>query len=170
MLFVFLLALGGRVEIPMEPVPFILTDFFVFSGALWFKPRFFGFCLLLFLGLGALGLPVYADGAGGFEHLIGPTSGYLLGYLLAGSMVSVAKETFKKFVPRLLIAFLGYYLLFVLGISSLVLLADMSMDEAIDVGARPFVLSMHLKALLAVIIAQQLNTNLWRDLGHGKKP
>lgn len=152
MLFVFLLALGGRVEIPMEPVPFILTDFFVFLGALWFKPRFFGFCLLLFLGLGALGLPVYADGAGGFEHLIGPTSGYLLGYLLGGFMVSVAKESFQGFMPRLLSTFLGYYLLFVLGIASLVLVADMSLEEAINVGAKPFVLSMHLKASVAVLI------------------
>lgn len=156
--FVFLLILGGRVEIPLEPVPFILTDFFVFLGALWFRPRFFAFCVLLFLSLGALGVPVYADGAGGFKHLVGPTSGYLFGYLLAGFTVSVAKETFKKFMPRVLIVFLGYYFLFVLGVSSLMLVANLSLQEAVNVGAKPFVLSMHLKALGAVLVVHVLNT------------
>lgn len=161
------MALGGRVEIPMGPVPFILTDFFVFLGALWFKPRWFALGTVVFLLLGALGLPVYADGSGGVEHLIGPTSGYLFGYLVGGFMVSVAKERFSKFLPRLLSAFLGYYLLFVMGIASLVWLGGLSFSDAINNGAKPFVLSMHLKALGAVLVVHFLGNTLTRSKGAG---
>lgn len=150
---VVLMALGGRVEIPMGPVPFILTDFFVFLGALLLSPRFFAISTVLFLVLGALGLPVYAEGSAGYEHLVGPTSGYLFGYLLGGIMVSYAKERFQSFLPRLLSSFLGYYLLFVLGVSSLVGLGGMSATEAFEAGALPFVFAMHIKALLATAIA-----------------
>lgn len=153
---VLLMAVGGRFEVAFGPIPFILTDLFVFIGALWLSLKHFSLAILLFLLLGALGLPVFAGGESGFSHLIGPTSGYLFGYLFGGLLAGLLQRNSKSIIVRLLFVWLGYYLLFVLGISGLVLLGSMDFLEALQVGFIPFIFSMHLKGAMAFFIGEVL--------------
>ena len=102
-IIIFLFILGGRIEVPFGKVPFILTDFFVFSAAFVLSTRNFAKVMGLFLLLGAVGFPVFAGGEGGFEHLIGPTAGYLLGYLLGGMLVAFFKDILKYNFTKLLL-------------------------------------------------------------------
>jgi biotin transport system substrate-specific component len=144
-----LFAFGGQFEVPIGPVPFILADFFVFFAALRLRPIDFAISVLLFLALGGLGAPVFAGGAGGFSHLMGPTSGYLFGYLFGGLLVSHFQTKLNNAILKLLNVFFGYYLLFVLGITGLVFTTDLSLQDALKTGFTPFILSMHLKAAVA---------------------
>ncbi len=52
--------------------------------------------ILLYLGLGVLGFPVFADGASGFHHLTGPTGGYLYGFLFACLMMHVLHQKRRR--------------------------------------------------------------------------
>ncbi len=151
---VLLFALGGQieVEIPGSDVPFILTDFFVFFAALYLKPRDFAVSILLFLGFGAMGLPVFAGGSGGFTHLLGNTSGYLFGYLFGGLLVSMVSRKTDNSILKLLIVFSGYYLLFLLGILGIQFHNAIDIQSALMIGAVPFIFSMHLKAFLAWLL------------------
>lgn len=144
-----LYTIGGQFEVPIGPVPFILADFFVFLAALRLKQIDFAISILIFLVIGALGAPVFAGGAGGFKHLIGPTSGYLLGYLFGGMLVGYFKKQLNTAILQLVNIFFGYYLLFVLGIMGLVLNTDLSLPDALKAGFIPFIFSMHLKATAA---------------------
>jgi len=146
------MVLGGRIEVLLGPVPFILTDFFVFLAALLLRTKYYVFLITAFLTLGASGLPVFAGGSSGFEHLTGSTSGYLIGYLIGGLFVSIFKTKRRDFLPNLLITFDGYYILFVLGLVGMSLTTNMSFDEVYKDGFEPFILSMHLKASVATSI------------------
>lgn len=80
-LFTGLLIAGTFVRIPLGPVPVVLTNLFLFLAALFLGPLWGGVSVVLYLFLGALGLPVFSGG-GGLAQLAGPTGGYLFGYLL----------------------------------------------------------------------------------------
>ena len=152
--FTLLMALGGLAEIPLGPVPFILTDLFVFIAALWLAPKYFLMSVGLFLLLGAFGVPVFAGGVGGFDHLIGPTSGYLFGYLFGGLLAHYLQTRSRMLIVRLVFVWVGYYLLFLLGIMGLCFIDSMTVSDALNGGFIPFLFSMHLKGALAFFIVE----------------
>lgn len=88
----WLVALLARVEIPLWPVPITGQTFGVLSiGALLGK-RLGTASMLAYLAQGSLGLPVYAGGAVDRARLIGPTGGYLVGFVVAAFVVGWLSE------------------------------------------------------------------------------
>ena len=82
-LFSALMAAGAYIAIPIGPVPIVLQNMFVLMAALLLGVRWGMAAILLYLFMGACGLPVFAGGTGGIGRLFGPTGGYLLGYIPA---------------------------------------------------------------------------------------
>ncbi len=72
-----------RIYLPWTPIPITLqTAAVIISGLILGK--FFGlFSQMLYLLIGFLGMPWFANQQGGYEIIIGPTAGYLLGFLIA---------------------------------------------------------------------------------------
>jgi biotin transport system substrate-specific component len=86
-LFSAFVALTAQVEIPLWPVPLTLQTLAVlFTGAVLGSRRG-ALALLLYLTEGALGLPVFAGGASGVGYMLGPTGGYLVGFVVAAGVV-----------------------------------------------------------------------------------
>ena len=86
-LFSAFVALTAQVEIPLWPVPLTLQTLGVlFTGAVLGSRRG-ALALLLYLTEGALGLPVFAGGASGVGYMLGPTGGYLVGFVVAAGVV-----------------------------------------------------------------------------------
>ncbi len=86
-LFSAFVALTAQVEIPLWPVPLTLQTLGVlFTGAVLGSRRG-ALALLLYLTEGALGLPVFAGGASGVGYVLGPTGGYLVGFVVAAGVV-----------------------------------------------------------------------------------
>jgi len=83
-LFTALIIIGGYISIPIPvgPVPIVLADFFVMVTGLFLGFKYGLISTALYLALGALGLPVFAGGSAGLAVLVGPTGGFLFGYLL----------------------------------------------------------------------------------------
>src|SRR5215208_6708306 len=80
-------ALTAQVEIPLRPVPLTLQTLGVlFTGAVLGSRRG-AVTLLLYLAEGAVGLPVFAGGASGVGYMLGPTGGYLVGFVVAAGVV-----------------------------------------------------------------------------------
>ena len=86
-LFSAFVALTAQVEIPLWPVPLTLQTLGVlFTGAV-LGSRHGALALLLYLTEGTLGLPVFAGGASGVGYMLGPTGGYLVGFVVAAGVV-----------------------------------------------------------------------------------
>ena len=76
------LCVAAPVAVPLGPVPVTLATLVVYLAAGLLGPWRSAAAVGLYLLLGAVGLPVFAGFSGGFPHLLGPTGGFLWGYLL----------------------------------------------------------------------------------------
>lgn len=91
--FAALIGVGAWISLPVGPVPITLQGFFVYLAALLLRPRFALLSTTLYVIMGLIGLPVYASGGSGLAVLIGPTGGYLLGFILGATAASLVAHS-----------------------------------------------------------------------------
>lgn len=146
-----LLALSAKMKIPLGPVPFTMQTFVVLVMGMVYGRRLAAATLLLYLGEGAVGLPVFANG-GGIVYFAGPTAGYLLAFLVAAVLLGVLAErgwgrTFATTVAAMLI---GTVVIFAGGLAWLGYL--IGFEKAVTVGLMPFIFSDLAKIILAALV------------------
>jgi biotin transport system substrate-specific component len=93
-LAVLVIAVAARVSVPVpgSPVPQSLQTLAVVLVGATMGARRGGAALVLYLLFGAVGVPVFAGGAGGAAYLVGPTAGYLVGFVAAAALVGWGAE------------------------------------------------------------------------------
>ena len=146
-----LLTLSAKIQVPFWPVPMTMQTFVVLVLGMAYGWRLAGATVLLYLAQGAIGLPVFAAGAG-IAYFAGPTAGYLAGFLLAAVVVGwLAEHGWDRSVPRTLGAMLiGTAIIFACGIAWLGTL--IGLRQAIGAGLVPFLLGEAVKIALATAI------------------
>ena len=155
-LFSALIAAGAFVAIPVGPVPFTLQVLFVLLAGMVLGPRLGAASVVAYLTLGLLA-PVYADGASGIGVLLGPTGGFLLGFIPAVVVTGLIARAGPPTLLRLIGAgLLGLVPIYVLGASWLALQLHMSAATAFAAGVAPFVWLDALKAVAAGLAARSL--------------
>jgi len=152
-----LVALAAQVAVPIPgtPVPVTLQPLAVLIVGGLLGPALGASSLVLYLLLGAAGLPVFTPfGLPGVARLIGPTGGYLLAYPLAAAIagrLATAEPGRTPGVARLsLAAFAGLALIHLGGLAQLVLLTG-SGAAALQLGTLPFLLNDLGKLAIAVL-------------------
>lgn len=75
------IALAAQVSVPMFPVPMTLQTLAILLVGFTFGARLATVTLLAYLAEGAMGLPVFASGNAGLPYMMGPTGGFLLGFV-----------------------------------------------------------------------------------------
>lgn len=148
-----ILAVLSQLSFSIGPIPITLQTFAVGLIATIFERREALLAVFLYLLLGALGLPVFAGGSGGFQALLGPSAGYLWAYLLFALVTSSLTGKDSKFYTVFLANLLGDTLVFVGGVIGLHFLAQMNFAQAISVGVTPFILPDLLKILAITLIS-----------------
>ncbi len=110
-----LTAVGAQIEIPHLPVPYTLQTLFVLlSGAVLGK-RNATISQALYLALGVLGFPVFAQFGFGFAKLLGPTGGYLLSFPIAAFAVGYIIDKNRSFLWSVFAMIIGAVIIFSLG-------------------------------------------------------
>jgi len=149
--FVGLFAVGSWISIPLPPVPFTLQTLFVLlAGAMMRRYAVVPACL--FILLGAMNLPLFHNGASGIGVLLGPTGGYLIGFIPAALVVGLAYEH-RSQVGRAIGLALGTLIILACGSTWLSISTGMKMWEAFLIGMFPFLPGDALKAYGAHFIA-----------------
>jgi biotin transport system substrate-specific component len=149
------LALASQFALPLPgtPVPLTLQPLVVVLAGLVLGPLDAATAMVIYLGLGAAGLPVFQPiGAPGIARLLGPTGGYLLAYPVAAAVAGWLGAGRESFITRALAAMAGILVLYVGGIAQLTVLSG-SLATAAVIGALPFVAADAVKALVAAGIA-----------------
>lgn len=156
-LFAALIAAGAYLAIPVGPVPIVLQNLFVMLAGLLLGRRWGLAAVGVYLLAGALGLPVFAGGAGGVGRILGPTGGYLIGYLPVVFLIGFIAERAKGRVPFDILAMIcGTAVLYACGVSWLKAATGMGWSKALAVGMYPFLPGDILKIIAAVPIAKTL--------------
>ena len=152
-----LIAAGAVVSIPIGPVPIVLQNMFVFLAGILLGSRWGLASLTVYLLAGACGLPVFAGGSGGIGRIIGPTGGYLLGYIPVVFAIGLISEKFGRHTRIDIIAMIcGSALLYSCGVTWLKLLTGMSWMKSLALGMYPFLLGDALKIVAAAMIVKAL--------------
>ena len=94
-----LLTLSAKIAVPFYPVPMTLQTLLVLFIGLTYGRILAPLTVALYLFQGAIGLPVYANG-GGVVYLLGPTGGYLIGFLVAVIILSQLCLLYTSPSPR----------------------------------------------------------------------
>jgi biotin transport system substrate-specific component len=158
-----LTAVGAYIHVPIGPVPIVLSTLFVILSGLLLGSRWGPASMALYLLVGAIGIPVFAGGKGGFAHFLGPTGGYLMGYLVSAWITGLVSERANRSLMRDIIAVvIGSLTLYGCGVPWLKIVTEMSWSKALWVGAIPFLLGDTIKASVAVILTRSVRPMLDR--------
>jgi biotin transport system substrate-specific component len=138
-LFIYLTA---RLVIPRDPVPWTGQTFGVLlvGGALGARRGFAAVALYVLLGL--VGLPFFAEGKGGSAVILGATGGYLIGFIVAGAIVGrLAELGWDRHIGGALgMMLVGSVVIYAIGLPWLSVVAHLSPADTIANGLTPFVL------------------------------
>jgi biotin transport system substrate-specific component len=160
-----LTAVGAYIYVPIGPVPIILSTLFVILSGLLLGSRWGLTSMALYLLVGAIGLPVFAGGKGGFAHFMGPTGGYLFGYLFASWITGFISERSQgRMIVDVFAVIIGSLVLYAVGVPWLKMVTQMSWTKALMVGVLPFLIGDAIKASAVVILARSVRPILKRQI------
>lgn len=143
-IFTVLTAVGAQISIPIGSVPVTLQMLFVFFAGFMLKPCDALISMLLYLSLGAAGLPVFANFSAGLHHLVGPTAGYLWAFPVAAFFISYLKK-----VNQILAGIFGLLVVYIFGWIVLGFFIK-SFVKAFMVGVLPFIAIDLVKMFIAL--------------------
>lgn len=147
---VTLLFVCSQSTIPLKPIPITLQTFGVMLLAIMFKRNIALAAVSAYLLLGAIGVPVFANFRSGLSVLLGPTGGYLWGFLVAVALMS----TLKKYLGNnlLSVALNGLFgTIVIVSFGVMRLRYSIGLESALNKGLYPFILPAIIKILLLVI-------------------
>lgn len=148
---IVILTLASKLQVPFWPVPMTLQTLAVLMIGATAGMRLGGATVLAWLGIGALGAPVFATGAG-LAYMAGPTGGYLAGFLLAAITVGYLadKGYGRTIVTALAMLLLGLVAIYAPGLGWLSAL--IGTQKAVAAGLVPFIPAEVLKLALGTAI------------------
>ena len=164
-----LLTLSAKLKIPFYPVPMTMQTFIVLGLGMIYGWRLGATTVILYMAVGAFGLPVFAgtpEKGLGLAYMMGPTGGYLIGFVLAAAATGYLAEKGwdRKFVSTFLAMLVGNVIIYIPG---LIWLGQVvGWDKPILAwGVTPFLLGDLAKIILAMIILPMA----WKRLTDGMK-
>jgi biotin transport system substrate-specific component len=152
--FIGLISLGAWVSIPFFPVPLTLQTLFVLLAGMVLK-RYAVVPVSLYVVLGALGLPVFHSGVAGFGILLGPTGGYLFGFVCAALIIGFAYE-YPSALLRITGLLTGTCMIYVCGVVWLIYSLGGGLIPAVTAGVLPFIPGEVIKMYAAYAIEKRL--------------
>ncbi len=153
-LFIAMIAAFSWVSIPFIPVPVTLQTLAVLLTGTIMK-RYAGIPIALYVLLGAIGLPIFHNGTAGAGVLLGPTGGYLIGFIPAAILVGLCYEQASETVQIAGLA-LGTGVIYLCGLSWLIISVPMTVPAAITAGMIPFLPGDCIKAAAAFLITRRI--------------
>lgn len=151
-----LIFLTARISVvlPGNPVPFTMQNFgiLVVGGALGLRRG--GVAAILYVLLGVVGLPFFAEGRGGLTVIWGATGGYLVGFIVAAALVGRLAELGwdRRLGGAIGATALGTIVIYAIGVPWLAVVVGLSAGDAIATGLVPFLLGDILKLLAAAVV------------------
>lgn len=153
-IFSSLTAAGAQISIQLGPVPFTLQLLMVFLAGYLLKPRWAFLSLTIYLILGAIGVPVFANFSSGVGHLVGPTGGYLVAFPISAYLVSRLRR-----LNKILAGVVGLGVIYTLGWFVLGMHLG-NFYKAFKVGVVPFIGFDTLKFVMAMYISAFVDKRL----------
>ncbi len=156
-LFAALLAACSQIVIPLPMISINLALFAVHLAGAVLGPRWGTASVLVFIVLGACGVPVFLGFQAGPAYLFGMTGGYILGYLLDALLVGLWTRRIGNSLPHLCIAMvLGVTVCYAFGTAWFMVLTGRTLMESLLICVLPFLPGDAVKIGLAAVVTKAL--------------
>ncbi len=155
----------AQISIPMPlGVPMTMQTFAVtLTGIILGKKRG-AISMLVYLLLGAVGIPVFAGLSGGLPKLIGPTGGFLISFPIMAFLIGWGMELRHKKGMFTLMLVLGTISNYVVGVIMYCILMKASVITGFTACVLPFIPTAIIKAVLAAVLGLQIHKRLAKSL------
>lgn len=164
-LFVSLMAVCAWITIPAA-VPFTMQTFAVFLSCALLGGKRGTICVLIYLLLGAVGLPVFSGFSGGPGHILGPTGGYIIGFIFTALIMWLFEKLWGA-SQLILIASMaaGLFICYAFGTAWFVIVYTRSTGPvgfatALGWCVIPYIIPDALKIALAIILNSRLRKHI----------
>ena len=145
------------IPLPFSPVPISLTNFAIFLAIFVLGMKNGTISFILYLLLGAVGVPVFSSFRGGLQVLAGPTGGYLIGFIFLALIMGFALDHFdRKLVPTIIGMIIGMAVCYTFGTVWLAKLLSLSFKEGLMMGVIPYLAGDVAKIIIAAIVGPKL--------------
>lgn len=155
-------AVGAYIMIPLPPVPITLQTLFVDLAGALLGGTLGALSQVVYILLGIIGLPVFTGGKAGAGVLLGPTGGYLIGFVVGayviGKLTALRKE--PGFVWLAFSMSVGIAVLYLLGILQLMIVAKLELGKALAIGLIPPLPGDILKIIVAALIVPKIRKQM----------
>ena len=145
------------IPLPFSPVPISLTNFAIFLAIFVLGMKSGTISFIIYLLLGAIGVPVFSSFRGGFQVLAGPTGGYLIGFIFLALIMGFELDHFdRKLVPTIIGMIIGMAVCYAFGTVWLAKLLSLSFKEGLMMGVIPYLPGDAAKIIIAAIVGPKL--------------
>ena len=145
------------IPLPFSPVPISLTNFAIFLAIFVLGMKSGTISFIIYLLLGAIGVPVFSSFRGGLQVLAGPTGGYLIGFIFLALIMGFALDHFdRKLVPTIIGMIIGMAVCYAFGTVWLAKLLSLSFKEGLMMGVIPYLAGDAAKIIIAAIVGPKL--------------
>ncbi|UCH83630.1 MAG: biotin transporter BioY [Candidatus Latescibacterota bacterium] len=151
-LFALLTFVGANIRVPLYPVPITMQTLFVLLAGAMLGARTGALSQAVYIGMGVVGIPVFAGAIGAAAFFAAPTAGYLVGFVLAAFIVGRLIDRKSTLLWHITVFSIGSLIILLLGVVHLAIVYTHSLSSAIAVGFLPFLLGDAVKVLAAASI------------------
>lgn len=163
-LFAALMSSTALFSLYVYTIPFTLQTFFVCLAAVFLSKREAFGSMALYVLIGGLGLPVFAGGKAGISALLGPTGGFIIGFIFAALIGAIVFELASKgerkgasaLIPYVLAALVAIFVVYAFGCAWFMYSASMPLIPALMATVVPFIPADLAKAAVAIVFAISL--------------
>ena len=162
-LMIALMVVSAWVSIPIGPVPVTLQVFVMVFVLLVLTPRECLASISVYLVLGAIGLPVFSSMRGGLGVLLGPTGGFLWGFLLGAAIALLVLELTGKnrtIIRSFLAAIIFLVVMYTCGLVQFMAVTGLDPVAAAMLAVAPFVVVDFVKVFGAVFMVEAMKKAL----------
>lgn len=157
-LFAALTAVLSQISVPVGPVPVNLALISVFVAAGLLGARYGALSQVVFVLMGAVGLPVFAGFMGGISGVLGPTGGYIVGYIACAFVTGLITGRFGKSMKASVLAMCaGLIVTYTMGTLWYSYVTQTGFVAALSLCVVPFLPGDALKIVLSAVLVKRLS-------------
>ncbi len=162
-LFATLISVSGYISIPLpfSTVPVTAQTLAVMLAGSLLPVGHTAASIVVFLLMGAIGLPVFSGGTAGLGIIVGKTGGYLIGFLAGAVLISILKGKRPSFMRLLTVnAIGGILVVYIFGVMWLNYVTGIGISKAVIFGALPFIPGDIVKIIIAALLTLRLGKHI----------
>ncbi len=155
-IFAAIICILSVITIPIGTVPISLSLFAIMLTAISLGAKRGVLSVMVYILIGALGIPVFSGFKGGFYTLLGPTGGFIISYIFVTLITSLASQKTNKKLTLFLFGILSLIVCYLFGSLQYAFISKVSFYNSLSVCVYPFVVFDILKIILAINIGVKL--------------